>query len=803
MSREHTPDHDKTPVTGQTDSSYKRITPQSGVIDPNPRRERDIRPAESGFPGPRAFEVPKIEHPKAVGSWKVLDSLGEGGMGAVFRAQHEVMDKVAAVKFLHPQLMSSGQALARFQREARAANQLNHPNVVSVFDCGVTDDGWAFQVMEHIDGKSLSDVLKEESRLSLRRSCKIFIQICDALFHAHNKNVIHRDLKPSNVMLLADKSRPDTVKIVDFGIAKVLNADTCADSMQQAGLTAKGQVFGSPHYMSPEQCKAAEIDARSDVYAMGCLMYETLSGLPPFMGNSYLETMTAQINQETPHLVSPQIPERERPRIEAIVRKALEKDKNVRYQTMEELKVDLEALLAHIDPDFKRKQTQSVPTSWIVGGVISAVVLTAAAASIGFYANQPKQQQQITPSTLAVGANKSNASPLAVLDTTKDRVVWFIWPRPYAQPKQSPKDYGITLELIRTGRKQAIAQANLLVKSNDSSDGACDLLEDGVRSYATFQRETGHYAEAVESYRSGYETCRRFFPKLEKMSKQQLVSDRRLAYLHCEEAYCHYMVANQNRSPEKKIASGETLRELRIARQQYAESFPILLKFSAPLEQGDMDRHLMVAAEISLELGELAAADAYLTKVAEMSLSGGSHSPRSEFIGLFTHAQCMRADLQKLFKSKFSLYGAKLTTAERSDLDADAFYSSLKNELALAERNGRPRPDLEFRVLWLKGLNHEHNKEFKAAKQELEEAINILDSIAPKMRDEEAATLTALICRDQARVLSGQPPGNTEEREQKRQRLISSFTDRAIKAAMKYDLESVWWKSKSVKESRE
>ncbi len=795
MSREHTPDHDKTPVTGQSDTSYKRMTPQSGVIDP--KRDTPTKPSEAGLTGPRVFEIPKVEHPKVVGRWKVLNSLGEGGMGTVFRAQHEVMDKVAAVKFLHPQLMSSGQALVRFQREARAANQLNHPNVVSVFDCGVTDDGWAFQVMEHIDGKSLSDVLKAESRLPLKRACKIFIQICDALYHAHNKNVIHRDLKPSNVMLLADKTHADTVKIVDFGIAKVLNADAGGDSVQFAGLTAKGQVFGSPHYMSPEQCMAAEIDARSDVYAMGCLMYETLSGLPPFMGNSYLETMTAQIKQETPHLVSPQIPDRERPKIESIVRRALEKDRNLRYQSMDELKVDLENLLAQIDSEFKRKETAAVPRSWILAGAAMVLVLTAAAASIGFYANRSQQQ----PEKKSPVGSASHADPLAKLDTTQNKVVWFIWPRPYAQPKVSPKDYGITLELIRAGRKQAVAQANLIVKTNESADGACDLLEDGVKSFAAFQRETGHYAEAAEAYGYGYEACRKLFPKLEKMSKDQLASDRRLAYLRSEEAYCHYMLANQARGQQKKVASGETLRELRIAKQKYAESFPILLRFSRPLEQGDLDRHLMVAAEINLELGDFAAADAYLTKVVEKALQNGSRSPRREFVGVWAHAQCIRGDLQKMFKSRYSLFGDKLTSTERADLTGEAFYSNVKKELAYLGRNSSPRPDLVFRVLWLKGLNHEHQKEFKPAKQEIREAIKVLDSIAPTMRDDQLATLTALICRDQARVLTEQQPGVSAEAESKRQNLISLFTERAIKASKKYNLESVWWKPKATNES--
>ncbi len=794
MSREHTPDPDKTPVSGPSDTTYKRSTPQSGVIDSKPNSAAG---KSHNTPGDRrSLEIVHVEHPKVVGRWKVLGSLGEGGMGAVFRAQHEVMDKVAAVKFLHPQLMSSGQALVRFQREAKAANQLNHPNVVSVFDCGVTDDGWAFQVMEYIEGKSLAEVLKEETRLPLTRALKIFVQICDALGHAHSKNVIHRDLKPSNVMLLSDKTKPDTVKIVDFGIAKVLNTDNTSDSSQMAGLTAKGQVFGSPHYMSPEQCMALEIDARSDVYAMGCLMYETLSGSPPFAGKSYLETMAAQMNQDTPPLVSPQIPEKERLKIEPIIRKALDKNRETRYQSMEELKTSLEAILAQLDASFRKQGNGSSRKLMVFGTIaISIAIAMSTVATILVINNNPKPPPQ-------------EESALPTLDATKDRIVWFIWPRPYAKPGTPTAQYGVELERTQKGRDLAVTQIKLAI-SGGTEDISADTIARFYSSLATLHRDAGHYNEAVDSCASGYDLCKSLFRKLEKLSESQLNSDKRLANLLSEKAYCHYMIANSKRPTPTSAVTGHGLVELQSAKELYDQSIPILTRFPGPLQQDNIQRDLMVAAEVNLELGCLASkdltqqkhyledADKYLSIFVERTLTNGKNAPRSRFIKEWTHATCLRGDLQKLFKTKYSVYAAQLTDEERSRLTATEIYSAVEAQLNAQRREKNPQPELELRALWLSGLNCEHERKYKSAKQYVVSAVKLLNQTAQEMKQDEASTLTALISRDLVRIIKELPEASDEIKAQNRSQLIAQYTQKCIAAAKFYNIESLWWRQNS------
>lgn len=741
------------------------------------------------------LEVPIIEHPKVVGRWKVLDSLGEGGMGAVFRAQHEVMDKVAAVKFLHPQLMSSGQALARFQREARAANQLNHPNVVSVFDCGVTDDGWAFQVMEHIEGRSLSEVLKTEQRLELVRACKIFIQICDALHHAHNKSVIHRDLKPSNVMLVSDSSRKDTVKIVDFGIAKVLNTSSSSDPAQLIGLTAKGQVFGSPHYMSPEQCMAQEIDARSDVYAMGCLMYETLTGLPPFMGKSYLETMSAQMNQDTPNMVAPQIAEKDRARIESIVRKALEKERDSRYQSMEALKDDLSKLLLQIDP-----QARSSRNKWIFVA-IAAVAVVSAGIAVGVALYPKTSVATSTTSSTPAPVDASTSDPLDKLANTKDRaILWFIWSRPYARPGVQPKDYYKKVAFGKKLRDDTLASA----EGQTTSETGDSVLND-IKLFASYLRESGHYGEAALAYNEGYIKCKKLFEKLDGLSGPQVTSDKRLASLRCEEAYCYYLIGDATRDSKELSISDKGKSAWAKAKEIYDAEFPTMLKFKTRLEENELDRHLIVASEINLELNHLETADKYLSQLVERSLENGTRAPRKQFAELWAHASCLRGDLQKRFRTKYSVFGELLPT--EPDLTPLKIYNHVNKELISLQNNGTPRPDLRCRALWLLSLYLESKEQFKSAGRLARDAENLLEvpKEVPSMNEDAIATLTALICRDRVRILKHKAEGEeSEDGPQKNgpqnKRIkkthaekIADITHRALTASKKYHLESVWW----------
>jgi serine/threonine protein kinase len=274
---------------------------------------------------------------QTLGCYKIVEVIGRGGMGIIYKAHDQWMDRTIAIKMLHQHLVHDPQSLQRFNQEAKAAGNIEHPNVIQAYDFGVapsTDQ--PFLVMEYLQGKSLADVIEDEKQIDAERSVNIFIQASEALAAAHAKNVLHRDLKPSNIMLIQTKDQPDFVKIVDFGIAKLLPG-----SGKEVQLTQTGEVFGSPLYMSPEQFVGRKVDTRSDIYSMGCVMYESLIGKPPVAGDHVLETMYKHMN-EVPKRFSEVRPDLKiSPRLEAVVMRALEKDPEHRYQSMTELHDDL------------------------------------------------------------------------------------------------------------------------------------------------------------------------------------------------------------------------------------------------------------------------------------------------------------------------------------------------------------------------------------------------------------------------------------------------------------------------------
>lgn len=279
--------------------------------------------------------------------YKVVEEVGRGGMSAVYKGIHELMDRTVAIKVLLPQLVSDQISIKRFQQEAQAASHLQHPNVITVYDYGFVASGQPYLVMDFLEGESLSDIIKRDKQCQVKRMIPIFIQACEALEHAHQKGVIHRDLKSSNIMLIDFEGKKDFVKVVDFGIAKLMPSS----GKQSQNLTQTGEVFGSPIYMSPEQCMAQSLDARSDIYSMGAMMYESLTGQPPLMGNSIIDTM--QMHMSTP----PKPFSEARPDIsipealERVVLKALAKKPEQRYQSMQELRDALEGVSRLIDKE--------------------------------------------------------------------------------------------------------------------------------------------------------------------------------------------------------------------------------------------------------------------------------------------------------------------------------------------------------------------------------------------------------------------------------------------------------------------
>src|SRR5689334_4866114 len=263
------------------------------------------------------------------GRYEIVGELGRGAMGIVYKAMDPVIGRTVAVKTIRLSEEGTGlkrpELLARFQTEARAAGLLTHPNIVVVYDAG-EEDGLYYITMELVEGKSLQALLDGRHSFPLPRTLRILDQTCNALQFAHERNVVHRDIKPANLMLTAD----DTVKITDFGTAKILQFGT----MQQTS-----HVMGTPSYMSPEQVKGRAVDGRSDIFSLGVMLYEMVTGEKPFPGQNITTVIYKIVNEEPvpPRQIDPSI----HPGISAVVMKALAKEPEQRYQTCREMLEDL------------------------------------------------------------------------------------------------------------------------------------------------------------------------------------------------------------------------------------------------------------------------------------------------------------------------------------------------------------------------------------------------------------------------------------------------------------------------------
>ena len=270
------------------------------------------------------------------GRYLVEGVLGEGGMGVVYQARHTGIDRKVALKVLRSEFANDREILERFVLEAKTASSLGNPHIVDILDFGRLTDGSTYFAMEHLDGISLTEAINQ--RLKPERIARLGIQVCDGLAAAHARNIVHRDLKPDNIFIL-NRQGQDFVKLLDFGIAKV-----STDATQK--LTRAGAVFGTPHYMSPEQAAGTTVDHRADIYALGVILYEMASGKLPFDSDNFMGILTQ-------HMYKAPIPIRALvnnsdcpPGLEAIVQKCLEKLPGSRYQSVTALAEDLKLLLA-------------------------------------------------------------------------------------------------------------------------------------------------------------------------------------------------------------------------------------------------------------------------------------------------------------------------------------------------------------------------------------------------------------------------------------------------------------------------
>lgn len=309
------------------------------------------------------------------GNYEIIERIGSGGMSIVYRARHLLLQREVALKILMPGRVLDSAAVSRFQQEAESASRLNHPGIVRVDEFGVDEkSNLPYLVMEYAQGECLSELIKKEGQLSPDLVREIVLKLADALESAHQSGVVHRDLKPSNVILSGlngDDFSNLRVRIVDFGIAKINSEDG------KRGVTKTGEIFGSPDYMSPEQCLGKPLDKGADIYSLGCVIYEMLTGAPPFRTESPLQTIMLQVGETSVDMsrvpVSPPLP--------SIILKCLEKERQNRFESMAEIAAvlreekRLDSSVAAQARQLLRRQGKST-RSRLIFGLVSGMVLS-------------------------------------------------------------------------------------------------------------------------------------------------------------------------------------------------------------------------------------------------------------------------------------------------------------------------------------------------------------------------------------------------------------------------------------------
>lgn len=368
------------------------------------------------FDGNALVQKPQVDDMEGTildDKYRLEQKIGEGGMGKVYRATHIHMDHIVAVKVLHQHLSVDRTAMERLRREARAVAQIGHPNAVAVTDFGITrDSGIAYMVMEFLEGVELRDRIKQQKRLDYEEAFLVVYQTCSALQAAHTKGIIHRDLKPDNIWLVKTSEGMDRVKVIDFGIAKH------STSLNTGNLTQQGMIVGTPYYMSPEQCRGEELDPRSDIYSMGVILYEMLTGEVPFRAPTPVGVVLKHAHEMPKPLraLRGEIPAP----VEEVVLKALRKERDERPPSAMHLSREFEAALYSAGIELKMMgtrtpQTPFSPTPYpgVTYTDLSDTIITAGGASP---ARETSPAPQPTPSPSGGLTTPSLGTTLRFLD---------------------------------------------------------------------------------------------------------------------------------------------------------------------------------------------------------------------------------------------------------------------------------------------------------------------------------------------------------------------------------------------------
>jgi serine/threonine-protein kinase len=360
--------------------------------------------------GPAAEAADPLLGTVVDGRYRVIDLIGRGGMGSVYRVEHVKMGKIMAMKLLHGEFSHDSDVARRFRREAQAVSKLSHANNVSVFDFG-TYDGLMYLVMEYIDGVDLAEHLRLHGIMPPPMVVAVMIQVCSGLMDAHAKGIVHRDLKPENIILSTAVDQSGIVKVVDFGLAQL------REGPGRTKITQQGSLVGTPYYMAPEHIRGEKVDARTDIYALGAVMFKLLTGDPPFSAPTPMGIITMHLTEEA---VAPstRVPDRQiPPEIDALVLKAMSKDPAARFPSAEDMRRALLELAVALDPAAfggrygadrsgsvwqigEAARAGALPSSWTMGSATPVVTHFPQAAGTGLASPQPR------PSTITIGARE-------------------------------------------------------------------------------------------------------------------------------------------------------------------------------------------------------------------------------------------------------------------------------------------------------------------------------------------------------------------------------------------------------------
>lgn len=333
--------------------------------------------------------------------YQILERIASGGTSKIYKAKHLTLDRYVALKVLQGAQEITEAQLGRFQKEAQVAIGLVNPNIVRVFDYGTHPQPYI--VMEYVEGKTLGALIEEKGALPARSVLAYFIQVCEAMSLAHAAGLVHRDIKPSNVIV---EQSSNIAKVLDFGLVK--------DFIDDGRYTRTGETVGSPAYMSPEQCKGLELDARSDIYSLGCVMYEVLTGKSPFGGDNTVECMFKHLETPAPPLRKTRRDLKFPPGLEKVISNCLAKEAEERYQSMEDLKKDLDAVVKNRPRNVRTFKTRKTRTKLKVGLFGIALSLTVGALALAIVFGHKPPPILPNPNKLAVGAQAKNKGVISI-----------------------------------------------------------------------------------------------------------------------------------------------------------------------------------------------------------------------------------------------------------------------------------------------------------------------------------------------------------------------------------------------------